>query len=129
MKTRTKQTPEQSRDYALRSKYGITSKEYLEILEDQGGGCKICGKTQEQQEGKFLSVDHCHETGQIRGILCDHCNTGIGKLGDNARGVRRALQYLIESGDDSLYRDEYEIESPENRGDYSRYEQLLVYSK
>jgi hypothetical protein len=40
------------------------------------------------------NVDHCHSTGQIRGVLCCECNTGIGKLGDNAEGVRRALAYL-----------------------------------
>lgn len=39
-------------------------------------------------------VDHCHDTGRVRGMLCHGCNTALGKLGDNVAGLRRALEYL-----------------------------------
>lgn len=39
-------------------------------------------------------VDHCHETGTIRGVLCQKCNVGIGQLGDNLEGLQKAIQYL-----------------------------------
>jgi hypothetical protein len=46
-----------------------------------------------QGRGTF-HVDHCHETGKIRGLLCHSCNTGIGKLGDNLEGLQKAVSYL-----------------------------------
>lgn len=46
------------------------------------------------KHGENLCVDHDHVTGTVRGLLCNGCNHGIGKLGDNAEGVRRALAYL-----------------------------------
>lgn len=58
--------------YLIRT-YGITLDQYNEMLEAQGGGCGICGKTPEE-EGKALAVDHNHETREIRGILCQYCN-------------------------------------------------------
>lgn len=75
----------------LRNKFGITIKQYEEALAAQNGGCAICGYFHEE---KALSVDHCHETGFLRGLLCDCCNTGIGKLGDDPAMLRRAVRYL-----------------------------------
>lgn len=51
--------------------------------------CECCGATETR-----LIYDHCHETGKFRGWICDLCNTGIGKLGDNSRNVMRAVEYL-----------------------------------
>jgi len=53
------------------------------------GKCEICGNAEEG-----LCVDHCHETGQIRGVLCRRCNRAIGQLGDNLEAVRKAVAYL-----------------------------------
>jgi recombination endonuclease VII len=53
--------------------------------------CECCGKP---PESKGLALDHCHESGAFRGWLCWHCNTAIGKLGDNEQGLMRALNYL-----------------------------------
>jgi hypothetical protein len=58
------------------------------MREAQGGLCKICGKE------KRLVVDHCHETGQVRGMLCFSCNTGIGQLGDSVDMLKAAIAYL-----------------------------------
>jgi len=61
--------------------------------------CEVCGRTPEEANpgGRFvrLSLDHCHETGALRGFLCGPCNTGLGQLGDTAERVRLALAYLL----------------------------------
>ena len=72
-------------------KYGLTPADYNDLLARQSGVCGICGKP---PNGKALGVDHCHESGRVRGLLCNDCNIGIGKLGDTAEGVQRALRYL-----------------------------------
>lgn len=82
------------RDKELQKHYGITLAERNQILDSQGGGCAICG-AKDDVTGKELSVDHCHETGIVRGILCSLCNTGIGMLGDDSSSVQKALDYLI----------------------------------
>lgn len=69
--------------------YGLTPEEYRRMWEEQEGLCAICGKEATQ-------IDHDHETGRVRGLLCSRCNYGIGALGDNVRGLRRALRYLKE---------------------------------
>ena len=74
----------------LKNTYGITLEEYDEMAKD---GCNICGKTNEENKG-HLAVDHDHETGKVRGILCVMCNLGLGNLGDNVEGLTRALEYL-----------------------------------
>lgn len=64
-----------SRKYALKSTYGITEEQYLQLLAEQNGGCAICGKPPGKRQ---LAVDHCHKTGVIRGLLCGRCNLGLG---------------------------------------------------
>ena len=75
----------------LHKSYGLSLEEYNKRLERQGGVCVICGSKDSHRK---LSVDHDHETGRIRGLLCSSCNIAIGLLGDNACGVRKALDYL-----------------------------------
>lgn len=72
---------------------GLTVEQYAEMLAAQGGRCAICGKTPEAQ-GYRLAIDHDHETGENRGLLCWACNSGLGKLGDNVEGLEAALRYL-----------------------------------
>lgn len=84
--------PETYRRYNL-DRYGVSPEEYDAMLSDQGGGCACCG-AKTNKNGKRLFVDHCHESGIIRGILCMKCNSGIGSLGDSVEGLRRALAYL-----------------------------------
>lgn len=85
--------PDKVAGYELKKNYGITLEEYNVILTRQGGKCACCGRDQNTC-GRKLFVDHCHETGRIRGIICNRCNYGIGALGDNIEGVQRALEYL-----------------------------------
>lgn len=60
-----------------------------EMREEQGGLCAVC-----RLPSARLVIDHVHATGEIRGLLCDRCNTGIGKLGDTYEGVMAAAEYL-----------------------------------
>jgi hypothetical protein len=71
----------------------MTVEEYDILLESQNFVCAICGGV--NPNNKRLCVDHNHETGQVRGLLCDCCNRGIGQLKDSIRLVSNALEYLI----------------------------------
>jgi Autographiviridae endonuclease VII len=73
--------------------YGINKNQYNELLERQLNCCAICGKNKDEFR-YALSVDHNHETGKIRGLLCLNCNTGIGKFEDKIELVEKALNYL-----------------------------------
>lgn len=86
------------RRYLMRV-YNITLEEYNAVLDRQGGVCGICGNAEEiknpsAKKQSSLAVDHCHETGKIRGLLCFKCNTGIGALGDTVESLEKALDYL-----------------------------------
>lgn len=74
--------------------YGITLEQYDEMLEAQGGVCRICGGT--NPEGKRLHVDHGHDSGLVRGLLCNGCNTGLGLFKENVASLAAAIVYLEE---------------------------------
>lgn len=79
---------------AYRQKYGITIEQVNVMLEAQGNACAICGNHLARDA---INVDHCHESGRVRGLLCSGCNTGLGLLGDNEEGLMKALNYLAGS--------------------------------
>jgi len=81
-----------ARKHQLKHDYNMTIEEYDEMNRIQSGKCLICGK----KGGKRLHVDHDHDTGKIRGLLCHKCNTGIGMLGDNVQNLLSAAEYLKE---------------------------------
>lgn len=83
--------PEWSRRKHLKRKYGITIEQYDEMFRSQGGVCAVCERPQQRRR---LNVDHNHITGAVRGLLCDHCNIGLGKLKDNPGLLLAALNYL-----------------------------------
>jgi len=74
--------------------YGLTLEQYDSMLENQDGLCAICGKKSSHSHHKNLCIDHNHETGKIRGLLCDLCNKGIGCLRDDVDLLRSAVLYL-----------------------------------
>lgn len=74
------------------ARYGLTQQQYDELLEGQCGVCAICG--QGSPDSRRLAVDHCHQTGAVRGLLCHRCNMGIGLLADDPARVASALAYL-----------------------------------
>lgn len=79
------------RDWWLRRKYGLTGEQYDQMLAGQGGRCALCG---DESNGRTWHVDHCHDSGKVRGLLCDLCNRGLGHFRDNAGVLRRAVAYL-----------------------------------
>lgn len=72
----------------LRYKYGLSSAEFDEMVLKQNGLCAICS------EDAPLSVDHCHSTGAVRGLLCIACNFGLGHFRDDAELLAKAIKYL-----------------------------------
>jgi hypothetical protein len=82
------------REYALKENYGIGSHEYEEMLRRQEGKCGICGAIAADARGCRLHVDHCHNTGAVRGLLCSNCNHGIGKFSDCPERLEQAAMYL-----------------------------------
>lgn len=91
--------PDTQRNYMLKKKYGIQQCHYDEMFEKQMGLCAIC-KQPETHKGKhgnvvkYLSIDHCHKGKQIRGLLCHHCNSGLGHFRDNRDNLAAAIVYL-----------------------------------
>lgn len=79
----------------LKRTYGITIDDYERMLSDQGGCCAICHRPETGCAAKkYFSVDHCHETGKVRGLLCSMCNLAIGYLNDHPGVIRRAAEYI-----------------------------------
>jgi hypothetical protein len=82
-----------NRQSALKRIYGITSEQYDTLLAEQGGRCKLCGTSQPGGAGRF-HIDHNHDSGLIRGLLCQQCNMGLGLFGDDTQRLTRAVKYL-----------------------------------
>lgn len=83
-------TPEERRALIL-GRYGLTIEQFNQTLDDQGGGCAACGG----ESGKRpFQVDHCHQTGRIRGLLCGNCNSALGHAKDDAARLRALIRYL-----------------------------------
>lgn len=77
--------------------YRLSDTEYRALLASQGGGCAICGSPPEPGSGpstKRLHVDHDHESGKVRGLLCTRCNPGLGYFGDSPERLRAAADYI-----------------------------------
>ena len=79
--------------WRLRSAYGLEIQDYAALLFRQEGRCAVCGVAPRHDEPR-LCVDHCHRSGKVRGLLCGHCNTAIGKFRDDASRMRRAAAYV-----------------------------------
>ncbi len=88
----------QCKDASLKALYGVSIEDYERIFAAQNGACAICGSSDSKAEigGKKvkLHVDHCHSTGQVRGLLCAKCNLGLGSFEDSPDFLRAAADYL-----------------------------------
>lgn len=100
----TEENPEKVREYRAKDPYtfkkrcarhGITPEEFWAIYEEQDGTCPVCDKA---IDAEGSAIDHNHETGDVRGILCKNCNRALGLLGDNPETMARAQAYLLEKG-------------------------------
>lgn len=81
----------------LQYRYGITKSDYDYLFKIQNGCCAICrtnNPSSKSKKHKYFSVDHCHQTGNIRGLLCASCNSAIGLLGDCPKTIAKAFLYL-----------------------------------
>lgn len=75
----------------LKKTYNITLEDYKLMFTDQEGVCKICKKLEDK---RMLSVDHNHQTGKVRGLLCHRCNTGIGLFMEDVFVLEESIRYL-----------------------------------
>jgi hypothetical protein len=88
--------PEMSRRWAIR-KYGIEVDDYDRMYVGQNGVCAICRQPERETlkgQLKRLSIDHCHQTGIVRGLLCGSCNAMLGRASDDPARLRAAADYL-----------------------------------
>jgi hypothetical protein len=93
-KTRSKEkTSLINRRSKIKNTYGITLEQFDEMLTSQNGGCAIC-KTQVPGGRGNFTVDHCHSTGRIRGLLCNSCNVGLGSFKDSPSLLIAAAKYV-----------------------------------
>ena len=79
------------KEMRIKRVYGITLAEFEILLKKQNGGCALCGRKQQKYR---LAVDHDHKTRKVRGILCNHCNRGLGIFKDNVWLLHNAIKYL-----------------------------------
>lgn len=91
------ENPEKIKGTKLKQDFGVTLEWYKAKLEEQKGVCAICQKPEKSiRKGKLLAlaVDHSHETGKVRSLLCMACNRGVGLLNDNVETLQAAIDYL-----------------------------------
>lgn len=78
----------------VQRKYGITKDQYRDLYFQQDGKCAVCGDPERTARNTLLAVDHDHISGQVRGLLCSHCNRAIGLLRDDPEVIRAAAVYV-----------------------------------
>lgn len=83
--------PEKAKTNSRKRLYGVTEADYTKMLDAQKGVCAVCHRT---DNSKALSVDHCHKTGVVRGLLCTSCNLSLGHMQDCPDRLRQAALYL-----------------------------------
>lgn len=86
--------PGRKADSQLKGKYGIEPGTYDRMLTEQGGKCVICKATSPGKKEIRFHVDHCHDTGKVRALLCSSCNTGIGQFKHDRKLLIEAIAYL-----------------------------------
>ena len=96
-------TPEEreayERTWRLWRLFRLTVEEYKAMVKEQGGVCAICKNPEAQVNKKtgkarWLGVDHCHDSQEVRGLLCVNCNRGLGYFGDDIKRLKSAVAYL-----------------------------------
>ena len=84
------------------ARYGLTTEDYNKLVAKQNFVCAICKQPETAidgatQETKVLSIDHCHNSKKVRGLLCGKCNFGLGKFNDDVKLLEAAINYLKEN--------------------------------
>jgi len=83
-----------SKNRSLLYKYKIDLTQFKQMIVDQNNQCAICKTSLENMDVKSIHTDHCHTTGKVRGILCKHCNFGLGWFKDDTELLENAITYL-----------------------------------
>lgn len=83
-----------ARESNLKRKYGISDGQYREMLSAQNGQCAICGTLDPKGRNGQFHIDHDHDTGKIRALLCNLCNHGLGAFRDKTELLSKAIDYL-----------------------------------
>src|SRR5690606_20515055 len=91
--------PELAKVRSLKRDYGLTLEEYEAMIKDQNGRCAICNEIPKEIPRKNgvswrFAVDHCHESGKVRALLCVRCNTALGHFRDNPQYMIAAAGYI-----------------------------------
>ena len=84
---------DKARGYQVKKLYGLTLKEYEALVEKQDNKCAVCGVAGEDSAKGMLHVDHCHDSGEVRGLLCSKCNTALGLLDDDIDRMNALINY------------------------------------
>jgi Recombination endonuclease VII len=85
------------RNSTIKFRYNLTRDQYDELIKKQENRCSICGNSPNLEgpiNQRCLSIDHCHKTKKIRGLLCQLCNRGLGLFRERQDFLEKALQYL-----------------------------------
>jgi len=86
---------ESDRKVDLKRRYGITESQYNKMYNEQNGKCALCESESIGRKGAVhFCVDHNHNTGAVRGLLCHNCNVVLGKIKDSKEWLNRALKYV-----------------------------------
>lgn len=107
--------------YLMRA-YGIRRSEYILLREQQNGQCAIC-----HRENGAICVDHDHGTGQVRGLLCDACNSALGVFGDCIEGLAAAIEYLDNPPANEVLKYDSEASDSVTAGELRAYGKLWAY--
>lgn len=83
-----------SKAHNLHASFGMTLEQFSSLVAACGGKCQICRRPETNPRRKSLSIDHCHASGMIRGLLCSRCNLAIGLFRDDPITIRSAVEYL-----------------------------------
>lgn len=95
---RPKRSAEERRRMQLWRLYKILPEDYDRLFAEQSGRCAICGTDDPGSGRELMNVDHDHETGEVRGLLCMGCNIAIGHMGDDIERLKSAIAYLERGG-------------------------------
>lgn len=90
--------PEKVRAQKLKFNFGVTGEQYSELFAKQNGLCAVCKQPEKAVRGgavKWLAVDHAHDTGEVRALLCQSCNIALGLLNEDPERLLAARDYLL----------------------------------
>jgi len=94
-KTYRTKNPDSVKNSKLKQTLGVTLADKIAMVKKQNGCCAVCKI--DLKTVKLTSVDHCHKTGKIRGVLCNACNVGLGHFRDSVKNLFFAAAYLVKN--------------------------------